>query len=380
MQNLPFNKNILWLIAVFISSFIGMVVGATYPTWYQKLPFKEMIPEFLRPVGANFQFSTDDQKLIRTIDESAIIKVVDKASPAVVSIVASTVSLDPVEGVTKSQQGIGTGFIVRSDGVILTASHVVSERGVNYKVVTNDEKTYEVKKIEPVPSLDFAILKIDAKNLPTLTLADSDAVRVGQEVIAIGNALGRFTNSVTRGIISGIGRGIAPSNALGVRQETLENAIQTDAALNPGNSGGPLLDLGGAVIGINFATTVGAENIGFVIPTNSIRPILEEYYSKGRIVRPFLGVSYVFVDKSSSLLQGLPQGAYITMVMDGYPAQKAGLRPADIITRVGNQELGEDNTLAKAINKFKVGDSVDIELWRDGEIVKTKAKLVEAPN
>ena len=357
-----------------------MVVGATYPSWYQKLPFKEMVPEFLRPSGLDFQFLTGDQRVIRTVEESAVIDVVAKASPAVVSIVASTVSLDPAQGVTRSQQGIGTGFIVRSDGIILTASHVVINRSINYKVVTSDEKTYEVKKIDVDPSLDFAILKIEAQNLPTLTLGDSGAVKVGQEVVAIGNALGKFTNSVTRGIVSGIGRGVTTSNAAGVSQETLENVIQTDAALNPGNSGGPLLDLGGGVVGINFATTVGAENIGFVIPINSVRSVLEEYYSQGRIIRPFLGISYVMIDKSTSLLQGIPQGAFVRTVMVGSPAEKSKLEPGDIVIKFGGFQLNEENTLASAISKFKVGDTVDLEIWRDGKTIKTKASLAEAPN
>ena len=379
VQNLlRFNTNILWIGGIFIAVLFGLLVGITYPNWYQQIPFKEYIPEYLRPPGSFFQFQISNNRVVRTIEESVIIEAVNKASPAVVSIVASTVSLDPSQEVSTSQQGIGTGFIVRSDGIILTASHVVSDRSINYKVVTSGEKTYDVKKIDLDPGLDFAILKVEAKDLPVLILGDSDSVQTGQLVLAIGNALGRFTNSVTHGIVSGIGRGVTPTDAAGISQGTLENVIQTDAALNPGNSGGPLLDLNGSAIGINFATTVGAENIGFVVPINSVKTILEEYYVSGKIVRPFLGISYVMIDRSTSLLQSIPQGAFIRAIVSGSPASDVDLRPGDIITKLGGQDLGENRSLANVISKFKVGDSVDLEVWRDGKTIETSAKLVEA--
>ncbi len=380
VQNLlRFNKNILWIGGIFIAVLFGLLVGITYPNWYQQIPFKDYIPEYLSPPGSFFQFQVDNNRVIRTVEESVIIEAVNKASPAVVSIVASTVSLDPSQEDSTSQQGIGTGFIVRSDGIILTASHVVSDRSINYKVVTSGEKTYDVKKIDIDPSLDFAILKVEAKDLPILNLGDSDSVQTGQLVLAIGNALGRFTNSVTHGIVSGIGRGVTPTDAAGISQGTLENVIQTDAALNPGNSGGPLLDLNGSAIGINFATTVGAENIGFVVPINSVKNILEEYYVSGKIVRPFLGISYVMIDRTTALLQSIPQGAFIRAIVSGSPASDVDLRPGDIITKLGDQDLGENSSLANVISKFKVGDSVDLEVWRDGKTIETSAKLVEAP-
>jgi S1-C subfamily serine protease len=354
----------------------GAVIGASFPNWSKNLTF---LPDFLRPATpAVEEMSQDGEKVIRTVEESAVIGVVDKASPAVVSIVASQKDFDP-SFADLDQQGIGTGFIVRSDGVILTASHVVQDRSITYKVVTKDERTIPVKKIDHDPSIDFAILKVDAENLPTVKFADSDSVKVGQKVVAIGNALGRFYNTVTVGVISGVGRGVNASSAAGISQGTLENVIQTDAALNPGNSGGPLLDLSANIIGINFATTVGAENIGFVIPSNVVKPVLEQYIAQGRIIRPFLGISYVVVDKTTSAFQEIPQGVFIRRVLPATPAAKAGLKAGDIITKFGGFKLDENNTLAGVLGKFKVGQEVELEIWRDGKTLKLKATLTEAP-
>ncbi|MEX0621504.1 MAG: trypsin-like peptidase domain-containing protein [Candidatus Woykebacteria bacterium] len=365
------------LVAVFLLAVIvGTAIGVSYPNWSKNLSF---LPDFLKPASGVEEVTQNGEKVIRTVEESAVIDVADKASPAVVSIVASQATLDPAQGVQTDQQGIGTGFIVRKDGVILTASHVVDDDSISYKVVTRDEKQFDVIQIDKDPSVDFAILKIKAGGLPILKLADSDSVRVGQKVVAIGNALGRFSNTVTVGVVSGVGRGVAASNASGISQGTLENVIQTDAALNPGNSGGPLLDLSANVIGINFATTVGAENIGFVIPANSVEPVLQQYLAEGRIIRPFLGISYVIVDETTSVLQGIPQGVFVQRVLAGTPAAKAGLEAGDVITKFGGQKLDENQTLSRVIGKFKVGQTIELEVNRDGKTVKLKTTLTEAP-
>ena len=380
MLMLTIKKNKLFISAVIIvatlSATLGVIIGLTYPNWANKLAF---LPAFLKPKEALQAVTNESTKVVRTVEESAVIDAVEKSSPAVVSIVAAKVSLDPSTGVVQDQQGIGTGFIIRSNGVILTASHVVEDRTINYKVVTRDDKTYDVKQIDLDPSIDFAVLKITARGLPTINLGDSQALKVGQKVVAIGNALGRFENTVTVGVVSGIGRGVDPSSSAGILQGTLENVIQTDAALNPGNSGGPLLDLSGQVVGINFATTVGAENIGFVIPINSVKPVLAGYLALGRIIRPFLGISYAVVDQAFSALQNIPQGALIRAVVAGSPAQKAGLRAGDIITKFGQISLKDGTTLASVLSKFKVGETVEIEVSRGGKTIKLKAKLTEAP-
>src|SRR4030042_575991 len=360
-------------LAVLFAAFGGAVIGANYASCVSNLAF---LPDFLKPKNSLVQQTTgDENKTIRVVEESGVIDVVDKASPAVVSIVAQTVSLDPTKGITRDQQGIGTGFIVRNDGIILTASHVVSDSSITYNIVTKDEKTFTVKKIDFDTSIDFAILKVDAKDLPTLQLSDSDAVKVGQKVVAIGNALGRFGNSVTVGVISGVGRGVTAANSIGLSESTQENVIQTDAALNPGNSGGPLLDLSAKVVGINFATTIGAENIGFVIPINNVNLVLAQYYAKGRIIRPYLGIAYVVVDQTTSVLQKIPEGVFIEKVVANTPASQACLQQGDIITKFGGISLKGGITLAGVIGKFKVGEKVDLEVWRDGKELKLKATL-----
>lgn len=379
MTMLAKYKNHLFIAAIIgtalIFGIVGSIIGAFYPVLVKDIAF---VPDFLKPQTQIIQEVTQNgSKVIRTVEESAVIDAVDKASPAVVSIVTQLPSLDPSQ--ETESQGIGTGFIVRSNGVILTASHVVDDPSITYSVVTKDGKTYEVKQIDQDPSIDFAILKIEAKGLGTLDLGDSDNVKVGQKVIAIGNALGRFDNTVTVGVVSGLGRGVNASSAFGISQGTLENVIQTDAALNPGNSGGPLLDLSANVIGINFATTVGAENIGFVIPTNVIKPVLDQYYTEGRIIRPFLGISYTMVDKATSIIQNLPEGVFVRRVVAGTPAAKAGLKANDVITKFGTTPLKDGATLAGVIGKFKVGQEVDLEVWRDGKTLKLKATLTEAP-
>jgi serine protease Do len=364
-------------VVVIIVGFLGSVIGATYPNWANNISF---LPEFLKPKSSGLQeVSSNGETVIRTVEESAVIDVVDEASPAVVSIVARTVSFDPSQGMISDQQGIGTGFIVRSDGVVLTASHVVSDNSITYRIVTKEGKTFNVKKIDRDPSIDFAILKLDAKDLPTVNLGESDSLRVGQKVVAIGNALGRFENTVTVGVVSGVGRGVNPSSSAGILQGTLDNVIQTDAALNPGNSGGPLLDLSANVIGINFATTVGAENIGFVIPINGIKPVLEGYIAQGKIIRPFLGIGYSPIDETTSLFRDIPQGILISRVVGGSPAEKAGLKLGDIITKIGDIALKDGTTLAGVIGKFKVGQTVKLEVWREGKTINLEATLVEAP-
>src|SRR3989337_2878790 len=235
----------------------------------------------------------------RVVDEeSVVIDVVDKLSPSVVSIAIKnrqTVNPFGFPSTSKSEEsGIGTGFVVSADGLILTNKHVVSQNADYVAIIKNSDgsdKKYDVLEIHKDSFNDLAILKVDASDLVPVELGDSDHIKVGQKVIAIGNALGRFENTVTVGVVSGLGRGVDPSSSAGILQGTLENVIQTDAALNPGNSGGPLLDLSGQVVGINFATTVGAENIGFVIPANIVKPVLEQYLAEGRIIRPFLGIS-----------------------------------------------------------------------------------------
>lgn len=308
-----------------------------------------------------------------TAEEEAVISVVEKTSPAVVSIVKKQVIMSPSSGPLSQKQGIGTGFIIDGNGIILTNRHVVSGSAADYSVVIKDKGEYEVKEIHRDTVYDLAIIKISASGLSTLSLGDSDAMKVGQTVVAIGNALGRFSNTVTKGVVSGMGRGITTSSI------QLENVIQTDAAINLGNSGGPLLNLSSEVIGINVAMVSGAENIGFSIPINLIKPVVEQFESVGRIIRPFLGVSYYLISEDESRLLDLPQGAYVQEVITGSPAKKAGVKAGDIITAISSQEVTEINTLAKIILTYKVGDKVTLTIKRGNKTVTLKATLGEAP-
>ncbi len=354
----------------------GSIVGANYAVWSQKLPFGIKLPILTQEQKTPLQ----SEKRVVTSEESAVIRVVEKASPAVVSIVAKQVGFDPLRGPTSDSRGIGTGFIVDANGIILTNDHVVEDTDISYTIVTKDKKTFPVKKIDRDSLNDLAILQVEAVGLPTVELGDSDNLQVGQTVVAIGNALGRFDNTVTVGVISGIGRGVTASDSFGIRSETLENVIQTDAALNPGNSGGPLLDLSARVIGINFAVTEGAQNIGFVIPINRAKVVLEQFREVGRIIKPFLGVAYQLINKDIADIRGLPQGAFVQRIVEDSPAEKAGIKRGDIITKFAGSQISEEQTLATIISKYKVGDSVEIEVFRDGKTLTLKATLTEADN
>lgn len=311
-----------------------------------------------------------------TDEESAIIGVVDQTSPAVVSIVVKGV--DPFSG-NLSEQGAGTGFIVDSSGVVVTNSHVVEDAEAIYTVVTKDKKTFTAKNISRDPVNDVAVLRIDGTNFPKLEFGDSTAIEIGQTVIAIGNALGRFDNTVTTGVVSGVGRGITATDPFGGRSESLEGLIQTDAAINSGNSGGPLLNLSGQVIGVNTAVATSAQNIGFAIPANTVRTILDNYLRNGKIIRPFLGVGTVILTKEVATLNNLPEGALVRSVSQGSAAERAGIRRNDIITELGGKKIGEENSLAKAISGHQVGETVSIKLWRAGETQTVNATLSEAP-
>lgn len=372
-------------IAVFLIFVFGVIIGVSYPTWYQSLAFKNSLPSFLKPATSNSQTVTTGkgEKVIRTVEESSVIDAVDKSSPAVVSIVAKSVSFDPTSGPVTDQQGIGTGFIVDASGLIITNNHVVCDNSISYSVVTKDQKTYPVKKIDLDPANDIAIIKIDAQNLPTLQLGDSDPaiLKPGQKVIAIGNALGQFQNTVTVGVISGMGRSVTAggSSCGSSGSETLQNVIQTDTAINPGNSGGPLLDLSGNVIGVNFATDTSAQNIGFVIPINRVKTILDQYRKNGRIIRPYMGVAYQTIDSGVSQVQGIPQGAFVQRVVSGSPADKAGVTEGDIITKFNGQAVSVENDLVSILNNLSVGQKVDLEVYRDKKIVKLTMTLAETP-
>lgn len=349
---------------------------------------------------------------IAIMESSAIVDVVKKASPAVVSIVISkdlskipgygrnSFGFDPFDQLfgfnrptpqapqepNVQKVGAGSGFLVSSDGLILTNKHVVSDASASYTVLMSDGKSYEAKVVGTDPVNDIALVKIDITNAPTLTLASSDNLDIGQTVIAIGNSLGQYSNTVTAGVVSGIGRSITAGGNDGTEQ--LDGVIQTDAAINPGNSGGPLLNIAGQVIGINTAIDQEGQSVGFAIPSNDAQKDLDSFNKTGKITRPFLGVRYLMITADVAKQQKLPKdyGALVSRgeqvadvaVVPGSPADKAGIIENDIILQVNAQKLDEQHTLAGALRKFSTGDVITLKLYRKGEEKTVQVTLEEA--
>jgi serine protease Do len=264
--------------------------------------------------------------------------------------------------------------------MVVTNKHVVSGPNAQYRVITKDSKTYEVEKIYRDPVNDLAILKFNppAGELRPVEMGDSNSLKVGQFVIAIGTALGEFRNTVTTGVISGLGRGVIAESPYEGYVEQLDNVIQTDAAINPGNSGGPLLNSAGQVIGVNVAVAAGVENIGFALPINVIKDSLENFNKTGKFSRPFLGVRYQMISQRVALLNEVPEGAYLVEVVSGSPADKADLKEGDIIVKIDGRSLKDiDGGLAKVISEKKVGETMELEVYRDEKTFKKKIVLEE---
>lgn len=312
------------------------------------------------------------------VEENYVIDVVKRVENGVVSIAVDDASLDPSTGEVIGSSKIGTGFVVDSTGLILTNQHVVSEVGQSYVVVTVDGTEYPVESISRDDANDLAILKITADDLTVLTLGDSDLLTPGQFVVAIGTPLGEFPGSVTSGIISGLGRSITTGGGYGGGTTKIyEDVIQTDAAINPGNSGGPLLDTEGQVIGINFATTDGADNLSFALPVNRAKVKIAEYKEYGKFIIPYLGVEYVMISETDVLFYSdVVPGAFVRRVVPDSPASKAGLENGDIITEIDGEAVM--NSLSALIQAHKVGDQITLSVWRDSETIEIDVVLEEA--
>lgn len=317
--------------------------------------------------------------------QTAVTNVSNKVGPSVVSIVSGTTQVDPYTGdSTLAKTGAGTGIIVTSDGLIMTNKHVV-DGSQSFTITTSDNKEYPNAKIVAVDTNnDLAFLRVDAKSLQPADLGDSDKVQVGQSVVAIGNALGQFQNTVTTGVISGKSRPITASGGNG-GSENLTNLFQTDAAINPGNSGGPLVDIEGKVIGINTAVAGSAQNIGFAIPINDAKVALDSVIKTGKIIRPYLGVRYITINEQIAKENNLPvaNGALLyssgnqIAVLPSSPASKAGLKQGDIITEIDGVKIDQNNTIGSVIGKKKPGEKIKITFIRDGKQQSTSAQLSE---
>lgn len=383
-------------IFVFVSAIILILaVGQTYNLF----PKINLESYFSALQNASSTKSSQQKQLFEkqnvVYEESVVIKVVEDSLPSVVTvgIVKTTVDngfyeIDPfnpfvfprqVPGTKKNiDQNIGSGFIVSSDGLIITNKHVVSDAEATYKVLLNDNKKYNVENIYRDPLNDLAILKIQASNLKPLPLGDSSALKLGQLVVAIGTPLGEFTNTVTSGIISGLGRGITAGSPYEGYVEKLDNVIQTDAAISPGNSGGPLLNSKGQVIGINAAVAQEGQNIGFAIPVNVIETLLENFKKRGgSFERPYIGIRYKMIDKQSAIMNDVVEGAYVVEVIVDSPADKAGIQEEDVVVEFDGKKVKGDNDQAftQMILEKKIGEQVKLKIWRNKEIKEVALTL-----
>lgn len=345
--------------------------------------------------------------------ERAIIKAVEEVSPSVVSVIISkdlpvmeqcpynpwadlpqefqqffgggfNMTQPCQKGTKKQEVGGGSGFVISEDGLILTNKHVVSDEKAEYTVLTNDGQKYIAKVLARDAAQDLAVLKISATGLKPVKLGDSDSLKLGQTAIAIGNALGEFRNTVSTGVISGLMRKITASDGIG-STEDLDGLIQTDAAINPGNSGGPLLNLKGEVIGINTAIVSGAQSVGFAIPINKAKNDIVSVKKNGKIVTPYLGVRYIIINDQMAEKENLSvkTGALIRGSQDGpgvvkdSPAAKAGLQAEDIILELNGVKVNETNTLSSLIQKYQVGDKINLKILRDGKEIDISVTLEE---
>ena len=336
-----------------------------------------------RPTTSIFHSSNSASNNAATFAEGSISEIANSVSKSVVSIITNT-STTGSFFTGQVSQAAGTGFIISSDGYIATNKHVVAN-ATKIGVILDDGSTYEdVELIGTDPINDFAIIKIkDVKDLTPIKIGDSKTTNIGQQVVAIGNALGTYQNSVTSGIISGKGRSLTASDSSRTTYETLSDMIQTDAAINGGNSGGPLVNAAGEVIGINTAYASQGNNVGFAIPINSVKGIMAGVLKDGKFERAVLGVRYQtitpLIAKEKKL--DVTAGAHVkgsnnaSAVIKGSAGDKAGIKDGDIITAVNDTKIGTAGSLGSLIGEYAVGDTVKLEVYRDKKYIELNAKL-----
>ena len=401
-------------IAVLLSSVFGFLAGSA-SSFYFYLQTKDYLEKANIPLVSLDEEGKENQEYTPVVpQEKVIVNAVEKASPAVVSIVVSKdvpvmeeYYVNPFDefedffgpvpddlqvpqyrqkGTEKKEIGGGSGFIISEDGMILTNKHVVLEEEADYTVFTNDGRSFSAEVLARDPFKDLSVLKIEQdkevdssgeiemESFPVLGMGNSDNLKIGQTVIAIGNALGEFRNTVSVGVISGLGRKVTATG--GEFVATLEDVIQTDAAINKGNSGGPLLNLRGEVVGINTAIASGAQSIGFSIPINKAKRAVEQVREEGKITYAFMGVRYFMINEEIQEENDLPvdYGAWIQGGAEGEPAvvldsaaDEAGVEEGDIILEFDNKKVTEENTLSDIILDYKPGDRVSLKVLRAGE-------------
>ena len=340
--------------------------------------------------------------------KSPIVEIAKKVCPAVITVVASR-DLPQIEDfyflpfkgekvafpkkVNKEKQatkiGGGSGFIVSKDGYVITCNHVVEDVDADYTIILDPDHKYPAKVLARDPLIDTAILKIkDDKDFPFLKMGDSDKVELGESVIAVGNPLGEFEDTLSAGIVSGLSRKITAYGGDGTVQKAtnLRGLIQTDAAINPGNSGGPLVNMDGEAIAINTAMIMGAENIGFALPINYIKEDLDEVRRDGRIRRPYLGVKYILLNEQIAKANKIDcgYGALVVREMFGEPAiaknssaERAGLKEYDIILEINGKKITQDNSVNDIMSQLAIGDKMYMLVLRNGEEINLETILKE---
>ena len=336
------------------------------------------------------------QQIVST-ESQAIAEVAKTTGESVVSVnvtseVQGSGSFFGFDSGPSQQQSAGTGVIINKEGIIITNRHVVPKGSTTVSVTLSDGTELTdvevIGRTRDVDTLDIAFLKIkDAKGkeLKPAKIGDSSTMKIGDKVVAIGNALGRFQNTVTSGIVSGYGRDIRAQDASGGSAEQLTNLFQTDTAINQGNSGGPLVNLSGEVIGINTAVA-GGENLGFAIPINDAKGLIKSVLEKGKLLRPYLGVRYVTLTDDYAYQYNLDvkRGAYLAPSKNGVlqkdsPAEKAGLKEKDIITKIDDKEINEKNSLVSLVGQHSAEDTIMLTIVREGKEIKVPVKLEAAP-
>lgn len=353
----------------------------------------------LRDNGQSSQDSLSKQRQIVVSGSELISQLANQVSPSVVSVgVTSQSNQTGFFGFSQpvTQQSAGTGIILTEDGLIITNRHVVPEGTTNVSVTLSDGTKFDgvevVGRTNQNSSLDIAFLQItdtEDKKLKPATLGDSSKMKVGDRVIAVGNALGQFQNTVTFGIISGHNRSVTATDASGQSAERLQDLFQTDAAINQGNSGGPLVNMQGEVIAINTAVAGQAENIGFAIPINNVKGLIESVKETGELKQPYLGVRYVPLTPDYAYIYNLPidHGAYIVpstrggqpSIVPGSPADQVGLQEKDIITKVNGEAIGKNNSLSSLLGKHQVGDTVTLTVRRGDKTITAQVTLEALP-
>lgn len=400
----------VWLLlSLCVLLLVGIGIGMS-AAWYAKALalLGELRARSLEAKEARTERVIEQAYVPQTTQEEKVIDAVKRVSPAVVGVIGKkevSVTLFGIsnEGLVEQKQSAekrevsrGSGFFVSSDGTVVTNKHVVQDKGASYTVVTSQGRSYEAKVLARDPVQDVAILKISKDQIvdaqgkirtsefPFVRLADPTPLQIGQSVIAIGNALGEFRNTVSVGVISGLGRTITASGG-GSFVETIYDVIQTDTAINQGNSGGPLLNLQGEVIGVNTATVIGAQSIGFAIPVDQVRRGIAQIEQSGTITAPFLGVRYVMITEEVVAQYNLAvrEGALVTAdasdsaVTPDSPAAKAGIRQGDIIVKLDGETIDKDNALGKIIQRHSPGDTVALTIAREGKELSFSVTLSE---